>query len=184
MKVILISGKMQHGKDTFGEMIKKRLLKNEQKSWIIHYGDYLKFFLKEYYGWDGEKNKNGRRLLQLFGTEIIRKEDPDFWVDLVARVVYATRHNWDYVIIPDVRMKNEIERFYDFFDPADIITVRIERKNIDNTTYLCSDYTSEQHNHESEVALDDYIFNYTIENRTLTELEESADVLVEELINS
>ena len=62
----MISGKMRHGKDTCAQFIKEELERMDKRVLIIHYADYLKFILKQYFGWDGEKNEEGRKLLQTF----------------------------------------------------------------------------------------------------------------------
>ena len=43
MKVILISGKAQHGKDTFADFFKTTAEIHKKKCLIIKYGDILKF---------------------------------------------------------------------------------------------------------------------------------------------
>ena len=52
-------------------------------------------------------------------------------------------------------IKDHVIKLYEEFD---VTTVRIERPNFDNGL------TEEQKNHESETALDDYIFDYRIIN--------------------
>ena len=181
MKIILISGKMCHGKDTFAKEVKSQLVKQGNRVNIIHYGDYLKYCLQTYYHWNGEKDAYGRSLLQHFGTEEVRANDPNFWVDTVARLLKATQNDWDYILIPDVRMPNEIERIYDFFNYNDIITVRVERYNRDETLYESPDFTKEQHSHYSEIALDDYAFQYIIENHHLYVMYDAAKIFIEEI---
>ena len=48
MKIILISGKAQHGKDTFSYFLKEELTKNNNSCLIMHFGDALKYIAKEY----------------------------------------------------------------------------------------------------------------------------------------
>ena len=57
MKVILISGKAQHGKDTVANMICRRLREDSHKVLVTHYADLLKFICTYYFGWDGIKNE-------------------------------------------------------------------------------------------------------------------------------
>lgn len=181
MKIILISGKMRHGKDTFANELKHYLVMQGNRVNIIHYGDYLKYCLSQYYGWNGEKDSYGRSLLQHFGTEEVRANDPDFWVDTVARLLKATSNDWDYVLIPDVRMPNEIERIYDYFNYEDIITVRIERWIDPSTPYNDPTSTKQQREHYSEVALDSYAFQYIIENYHLWDLTNSAELFIKDI---
>ena len=78
MKVILISGKARHGKDTLAGMMKEELERKSKRVLIAHYADLLKFICKNFFGWNGEKDDNGRALLQRVGTDVIRKQNPDY----------------------------------------------------------------------------------------------------------
>lgn len=156
MKVFLISGKAQHGKDTLAGMLKEELDKINKKCLIVHYADLLKYLAKQYFDWDGKKDEKGRLILQQFGTDVVRKRDPDFWVD------FAIRFNWlldfmgyEYIIIPDTRFPNEIEKMQHVFNCS---TIRINRPNFDNGL------TAKQKAHASETALDNYIFLYSVSN--------------------
>ena len=95
------------------------------------------------------------KLLQWFGTDVVRKNYKDTWVDMIVALLKGIRTLYDYVIIPDVRFQNEIDKMYDNFD---CVTVRIIRPNFDNGL------TEEQKNHSSETALDDYPMEYELIN--------------------
>lgn len=156
MRIILIAGSARFGKDSSAFMMKELLEKKEKKVLIIHYADYLKLFCKTYLGWNGDKvAPEGRKLLQWFGTDVVRKNYKDTWVDMIVALLKGIRTLYDYVIIPDVRFQNEIDKMYDNFD---CVTVRIIRPNFDNGL------TEEQKNHSSETALDDYPMEYELIN--------------------
>ena len=72
MKIITISGKAQHGKDTTAEMLKKKLEELQYKVLIIHYADYVKYVCRQYFNWDGNKDEKGRTILQQVGTNLAR----------------------------------------------------------------------------------------------------------------
>ena len=181
MKIILIGNKAQHGKDTFADMLQEELLRRGKNCGIIHFADLLKFICKEYYFWSGEKNQEGRTLLQEVGNKM-RELDEHFWTDFVARFIRHAAN--DYILIPDWRHQEEYERLLEYFDYDDIITVNIMRFVDENTPYVNEAMTEEQRNHKSEIDLDGYICHYTILNITLEELQESASAFAEELINS
>ena len=82
MKIITISGKAKHGKDCTATLIKKQLEEKRNKVLVTHFADLLKYICKTFFDWDGKKNKEGRSILQYVGTDIIRKQNPDYWVDL------------------------------------------------------------------------------------------------------
>ena len=83
MRVILVSGKAQSGKDSTAFIMRELLEKQQKKVLIIHYADNLKLFAKNYFGWNGIKDEDGRKLLQWLGTDVIRKNYKDTWVDMI-----------------------------------------------------------------------------------------------------
>ena len=155
MKVILISGKAQHGKDTVAEMMRQKLVSRGKRALVTHYADLLKYICKSYFGWDGCKDEKGRQLLQYVGTDVVRKQNPTLWVDFVAMILSYFGENWDYVIIPDCRFPNEVDQIRETFDT---VYIRVERPN------FVSSLTPEQLSHPSETALDDYKPDYHIVN--------------------
>lgn len=159
---ILCSGKARHGKDTSAEIIKENLEEKGYKVLITHYADLLKFICKNIFGWDGEKDEAGRTLLQQVGTNCIREQDPDYWVDFVANLIRMFPNRWDFVIIPDVRFPNEINRIADAGFTA--THVRIVRPDFENRL------TEEQKNHPSETALNDTTPDFVIKNTTMSAL--------------
>ena len=154
-KVICISGKAQHGKDTSATILKSALEERGNKVLIFHYADLLKYLCKEYFGWNGEKDDTGRTLLQHVGTDIIRNKQPNYWVDFAVNFLKFFETEWDYVIIPDCRFPNEVSRMTKYFHTKHI---RIIRPNFNSSLSI------EQLNHPSEVALDNYPCDYIIYN--------------------
>lgn len=169
-RIILISGKAESGKDTTAKLLQQKL---KGKSLIIHYSDYLKFICQTYFGWNGIKDEYGRNLLQSFGTEKVRKRNPNFWVDAVCRLIDILRDDFDYFIIPDTRFPNEIDLPIWFFGRGRVITIRVERLNYTNTL------TRKQQNHPSETALDNYLFDYYIRSESgIDKLEKEIDKIL------
>jgi hypothetical protein len=166
MKVILISGKAQNGKDTVASIVKQRLTEDNHKVLVTHYADLLKYICYNFFDWDGNKDEKGRQLLQYVGTDVIRKQNPTLWVDFVVMILKYFHGNWDYVIIPDCRFPNEITAVVD--NGFDTTHLRVVRSNF-NTPL-----TEEQQKHPSETALDDILPDFYIENTgTLQDLEET-----------
>lgn len=171
MKVICISGKAQHGKDTSAGFMYEILQESNQKVVVTHYADLVKFVCTKYFGWDGNKDLRGRQLLQRIGTDVVRAQCPNFWVDFVTSILKMFDGEWDYVLIPDTRFPNEINVLRDA--GFDVTHVRVERA-VFNTPL-----TEEQQNHPSETALDDatpdaYIYNYG----GIEELREAVEALM------
>lgn len=176
MRVILISGQAQHGKDTFGKMLEVELRTLGFSTQIIHFADALKFVCKEYFGWDGNKDERGRFLLQHVGTEIVRAKDEHFWTDFVARLIKI--FNRDFIIIPDWRFIEEYNKISEQFD---VTTVRIERyltyNEEEQVPYVNEAMTPTQLAHRSEVELNNWTCDYVVINTTLGELSLSAGLL-------
>ena len=163
MKVILISGKAQHGKDTVAGFLEEELTRRHQTVLIAHYGDLLKYICRTFFDWNGEKDEDGRSLLQHVGTDVIRKQDSNFWARFVCQMLKFFPDAWDYVVIPDCRFKNEISQ------PAEYglkpYHIRVVRPDFDNGL------TPKQQAHPSETALDGVKPDYTlINNGSLSDL--------------
>lgn len=162
MKILCISGHAQNGKDTFANFALEYLRERGDKVLVTHYADLLKYMCKTFFDWNGEKDDLGRGILQKVGTDVIRKQEPNFWVEYIAKVLKLFPNEWNYIIIPDTRFDNECSYLRNL--NFDVTHIRIERPNFDNGL------TAEQKNHISETALDkvkpDYILlnNGTLEN--------------------
>ena len=155
MKVICISAKAQHGKDTSALILKGKYEAEGKRVLITHYADLLKYICKTFFNWNGEKDDYGRTLLQQVGTNIVGAKEPDFWVNFIISILKFFDNTWDIVIIPDCRYVNEIEGMKKHFDT---VVLRIVRPNFDNGL------SEAQKQHPSEVSLDDFIFDAVIQN--------------------
>ena len=153
---ICISGKAQNGKDTSAEIFKNELVIRGHSVLVIHQADLLKYICKSFFNWNGEKDEAGRTLLQQVGSNVIRKVEPDFWVDFIVKVTGFFKDTWDYIIIPDTRFPNELEKLK--ADDANVFHVRVIRKNFK------SPLTEEQQRHPSETALDGIESDFTLIN--------------------
>lgn len=170
-KVILISGKAGHGKDSLANILMKNL---DAKTTKVPMARELKHLAKDYFGWNGLKDDSGRQLLQWLGTDYIRNTiDENFHVDKAIDTIRVLENFYDYIIIPDIRFANEIELLTKAFD---CITVRVVRPNYK------APYSENELNHASEVELDNYQFDYTIVAEDLEELEEKANEIFEQIL--
>lgn len=159
MKIVLISGKAQHGKDTTAECLKAELECRGCRVLTTHFADVLKFVCKNLFHWDGQKDERGRRLLQVVGTDIVRKQDTNFWVRFIRDLLSMFDGSggfWDYVIIPDCRFPNELELMRERFPYT--YHVRVVRPGFE------SPLTPEQQAHPSETAMDGVQEDYLIKN--------------------
>ena len=173
MKVLCISGKARHGKDTSADFIKPELEKRGYRVLKASYGDLVKYVCKTFFNWNGEKDEEGRTLLQYVGTDIIRNQMPNYWVDFVADMMTFFKDKWDYVLIPDCRFPNEIERLKE--RGFETYSMRVIRDGFK------SNLTEEQLKHPSETALDDYSFDFVVHNDK--GLEDIRERLIAEVVN-
>ena len=107
---------------------------------------------------------------------MVREQVPDYWVDFVIGLVKLFPDEWDYIIIPDTRFPNEVEKIAS--DWQDTVHMRIVRPNFDNGL------TEQQRMHSSETALDDYPFDILIENTTMEELKNNILEVLPKITNT
>ena len=182
MKTLLISGKSGSGKDMLATFLKEGLAAANKRTIITHYGDPVKYFAKEYFGWNGIKDEEGRHLLQTLGTDVVRAVLPNYWTGVITGLLdsFESFDIFDVAIVADVRFPNEAE--IPFEQLEDVVTIRIERKNPDGTPWVNPLLTEEQRNHPSETSLDCYAFDYVVHNdEGLELLKESARTILIDL---
>ena len=184
-KVICISGRARHGKDETGAYLKAILNEADYPAVVMHNADLLKFMCTNLFGWEGDKvgeakyevegrRLNGRELLQYVGTDIVREQEPDIWVNFLIKELDYFGHNWDYAIIPDCRFPNEIERFRE--EGYETIYLKVYRPDFE------SNLTPEQRQHSSETALDGYDPDILLINSgTLDDLRDSCRRVLEDI---
>lgn len=171
--IITISGPARSGKDYIAGLLKERL--NNAKLYTL--SSTLKEYLCEIFSLSLEeldrfKNStepftvNGttmRTILQKFGTEIfVNKVDKLFWVNKIKEKIIAD--NVDYAIITDARFLHEIESFNG--------ALKIK---------VIADDTIAENEHISERELDNYKFDYLIDNRNKPDLTKVIDKLVKKI---
>ena len=175
MKIYAVSGHAQHGKDTVASMMQKKLSNDGHRVLVAHYADLLKYICMTFFGWDGNKDEKGRHILQYVGTDVVRKENPDFWVDFIISILNLFGDAWDYVIIPDTRFPNEIEKLRR--EGFDVKHIQVVRPGFVGTL------TDAQKAHPSETALDNVKPDYCLVNcGDLTSLESLVNQYIKENI--
>lgn len=167
ISVIGLSAKMGCGKTTLGDMMLERI--NGER---VAFGDLLKHECAEYFGFPVElcysqegketpirvtnwpipwgraiKSVTVRKLLQWYGTDYRRKQDPEYWTHAMRmKLERISMHHVDddyTVLIDDVRFPNEAQVCIDYG-----VVYRLEP--FDGWT------AGEHAGHVSETALDDY----------------------------
>jgi len=178
--LICLSGKVGSGKDT----VAKYLFENYDFP-NFSFATELKYLLLEY-GWDGNKDLKGRKLLQQVGLAF-RTFAPDFWID---RLINYNREFSSSIIqgrmyknicLVDCRHENEITKFaeklhmfYPDFNLNKQLNICIKGPN-----YAHREMDSDTKNDISETGLDNFKFDYVIKNEdTLDSVYTAIDIIM------
>lgn len=165
MTVVLVSGYATSGKDTFSDMLIRRIPGAKK----YPFARELKIIAAEHFGWDGKKDERGRRLLINIGRTG-REYNINLWVDKVIDKIKAELPAL--AVVSDWRFKNEFYRMVEIFGRENVITVRVIRDGIQ----MIYD--------PSEMDLDDFheFDCFVYNNGTLEELQTIVERYVEEYI--
>jgi len=157
MKIFLVAGKAQSGKDFVGKKIQNYYDQFDQKSVITRFSKYVKLYAKEMTDWNGLEEEKPRKFLQQMGTFIREKMDnPYFFIKRMIEDIEIYSNFFDNVIITDVRLPDEIEQIKKLYKDAVVIYVKNEKEN---------NLKPKEKEHFTEIALDDYEdFDYIIYN--------------------
>lgn len=95
-----LSGLSGSGKTTIAKIIS-----NNYGLELLSFAWPVKNIAMHEFGWDGQKDDRGRRLLQVLGTDAGRIYDDGIWVrKMIHHIRYCDINKW---IIDDVRFDNE-----------------------------------------------------------------------------
>lgn len=166
MKVILISGKAGSGKDEVAKLLKMYL----GNTVITKLAKYIKLFAIEMTDWDGKEDDKPRTFLQEMGDNL-RLLDKNFLTKRMIEDFKLYEKFYDYVIISDVRLVNEIE--YIKANYLNVVTIRVNAK--ESTRKL----TEKEKEHITETELDNYNnFDYVIENDFKDDLKDEVKEII------
>ena len=173
--IVLIGGKARSGKSTVGSYFKDVFEDRGGKVIFSPYTKYLKQYIKEVTGEEVVEENKPRDLLQKLSSELIKKTlgYEDLFIRRQIEDISIYSYFFDYIIIPDVRFPEEIERIKSQF--PHVISIGVVREDYQ------SDLTEEQQNDITEVSLDGYQgFDYIISNHSYTDLKEEVLRIVKE----
>lgn len=172
MKLFMISGAARHGKDSTADILLKLL---DGKSTKIAFGDYIKYICKKHYNWNGEKDEKGRQLLIDVGDELRSKFGEDFLAKRLYPEIKFIENRYDYIFIPDARLKCEIDYMKTMF--VNCTTIKINRINFK------SNLTEDQKSHKTETNLNRFKHDYKIHSKNgLDNLEVEIKKVMSDLI--
>lgn len=173
--IIGLSGYAQSGKDTVAELLclnygyTRLAFADPMRDAIYTLNPYVEggnrvADLVDDYGWDVAKaNPEVRRLLQVFGTDVGRKQfGENFWVQQAFDKIESDR-----VVFADVRFPNEAKEIEQYGGQV----WRVNRHNHHAVN-----------GHKSEHAMDNYLFKHVLYNDgTLDDLSDEVFMLAKEL---
>ena len=171
MKLFLICGKADTGKNFFGEMLKKEFEKNEYKVCMLRLTEPLYNYAIKYFSWDGDESSKPRRLLQNLGIEVIKEKLglKDFLINRLKDDITILDEYFDVGIITDGRLIYEIEKLKEYY--PSIKTIKMERLKGNSLT-------RDEQNHITEKDQDrEYNYDYVIKNEDVESLKEFAKVI-------
>lgn len=124
--------------------------------------------------------ESARTLLQYYGTEVRRAQDPDYWVKRTIGSAVALIADGHDVFITDARFPNEVS----WAQAAGFFVIRVEVDDATQTARLLARGDAgkqlEARNHHSETALDGYTgFDLVVDNNGT--LEDSVAIVVSSL---
>lgn len=176
MKLFLICGKAEAGKNEFANYLKNEFEKKGKRVCLLQITKPLYEYAKNYFGWNGEDENKPRRFLQTMGIEVIREKMgwKFFLIDRLCEDITILDNFFDIGIITDGRMHDEFDELKRRYGDIKIIYIKRDRQN---------NLTQEEQRHITEIDLDkDYDYDYRILNSSFAILADSAKEIVEKNI--
>ena len=173
MRLYLICGKANTGKNLFAEYLKKEFENKNLKVCLLKITEPLYGYAKNHFGWNGLEEDKPREFLQTMGIELIQKELgwEYFLIDRLSEDITILNKFFDIGIITDGRLIKEFDELKRRY--SNIKFIKLERNNYtDNLTF-------EEKKHITEIDLDNnYNYDYIVENTSIDKLIEDARNIV------
>lgn len=179
VKILIIAGKANSGKDTTAELIDNYVKLKNLRAVNLQISSYIKMYAKKISGWDGSEDDKPRKLLQELGTEIIRnKIDDKLFIRRIIEDIKVYSYYFDVVTISDARLPLELDLIKDAF--PSVCRINILRPNFENNLNL------DEKRHITEIGLDNYNnYEYTIINDgSFEDLNEKVIKIVDEVLTN
>ncbi len=173
MKIILIGGQANSGKDSTAEFIDEYYRSRGLDVVNIQIAFYIKMYAKEIAKWDGDNETKPRQLLQDLGTELIRKQiDEYFFIKRIIQDIDIYSRYFDIITISDGRLPEEFASIKLAY--PETVTVHVTRPG------YVSHLTKNQKAHVTEALVDTIEYDYDIVNDgTLDDLQKKAIELIQ-----
>lgn len=168
MKIIILCGKAQSGKNKVANIIENNL--KNKKIITISYASYLKEYAKNILGWNGLEETKPRTFLQEIG-DYVKTIDNKFLINRLLQDIEVYKNYFDVIIISDARFIEEINCIKEKYSNITVINI-IGREN---------KLKEKEKNHITEIALDNYdLYDFKIENKkSIEKLEKKVKNIIE-----
>lgn len=175
MKIILLGGKANSGKDSAAEYIDEYYRSRGLDVVNIQIAYYIKMYAKEIAKWDGDNETKPRQLLQDLGTELIRKQiDEYFFIKRIIQDIDIYSRYFDIITISDGRLPEEFAAIKLAY--PETVTVHLTRPN------FTSRLTKDQKAHVTEALVDEIEYDYDLVNdATLEDLQMKSIELIRQI---
>lgn len=175
MKIILLGGKANSGKDSAAEYMGEYYRSRGLDVVNIQIAYYIKMYAKEIAKWDGDNETKPRQLLQDLGTELIRKQiDEYFFIKRIIQDIDIYSRYFDIITISDGRLPEEFAAIKLAY--PETVTVHLTRPN------FSSRLTKDQKAHVTEALVDEIEYDYDLVNDgTLDDLQMKSIELIRQI---
>lgn len=173
MKIILLGGKANSGKDSTALYIDEYYRSRGLDVVNIQIAYYIKMYAKQIANWDGDNETKPRQLLQDLGTELIRKQiDEYFFIKRILQDIDVYSRYFDIITISDGRLPEEFAAIKLAY--PETVSVHVTRPN------YSSHLTKGQKAHLTEALVDEIEYDYDIVNDgTLDDLQKKSIELIQ-----
>lgn len=157
-RIYLICGRARHGKDEIAKAIQEYYYNLEMDTMNLRYAHYIKEYAKNITDWDGREETKPRALLQMLGTDIIRKRiDNDLFIKRMIDDVAVYGYFFDVITVSDGRFVDEVVKLKEAY--PNTVVIHVYRPNFE------SGLKKEELAHATEHGLDHFHdYDYEILN--------------------
>jgi len=161
MKIFIIGGKANVGKNTLAKYIKEYYDKKGERSIITEYSKYIKLISNEMIDWEA-KHKKPRKFLQDLGEEYRKVIDSNVFINRMKEDILIFQKYYQNIIICDARLIPEITLLKTKYQNC--YTIHLLGKTD-------SKLTNEEANHITETELENYKnFDFELKNSDFDKL--------------
>ena len=175
--VIAFAGRKGHGKDYCAHIVSEKYGAKR-----VSFADPIKEMAGNVFFWDGNKDKKGRKFLQLLGTEVGRCYNERIWID---KALDKMRKH-DMVVNTDLRFNHEAEALEEL--DRKVVVIRVEkldgwRMKWDKFKWVFKCKLGLEHS--SEKGIDEKYIDYVVYNdfRAPEKTIETVNKIVEDILN-